>query len=157
MNSLFRSTLMVTTLCGCGTQSVTLPKKLNLNPHPLPQLTTVSGIAEDSYRLPSKNGQLIEKFGRYKVKENIYIYDFSNKAKLFVPKESIITGTYANNGVTCNVIWGSIYANENAYKTDQAMFDLHGQAEPTKCDPARGITKGYTILINIDDANNGLN
>ena len=146
MKKLLILNLCLAGLVACSSEHVPTPQKLSQEVETLPPATVISVFAEDNFHVP-KNAQIIEQTGRFKTVDNTYD-ELGNK--VLIPRDAVISGTYTNDGVSCKVVWKSIYANKTEHAQKRGSFALGEATMASRCDPLRGIKSGDRLTIKFD-------
>lgn len=142
MKNLLKISILTAALTACSSDNIPTPQKLGVDVRSLPANSVIAVLAKEDFPTP-KNSQIIEKQSAFKVIDSVY----SQQGTMLVRKNSIISGTYTNDGVTCRVTWKSIYANKSNYEDNIGTFSLGAVTEPTPCDPVKGIKEGQRVMI----------
>lgn len=135
-------------LFGCSNNAPT-PERFHQNLERIPDGKLIAAIAEKNYQAPQA-GQIIDKTVVYKTVDNTYNKDGS---KLLIPRDSVITGDYSNDGVDCTIIWKAIYFNKREYRKHHGIFALKDIAKPNQCNPTTGIKAGSQVFIMLTNWN----
>jgi hypothetical protein len=145
------ASLFLLSLSACSSYNTPTPYKLSRDVEKVPPSTVISVTSVDSYQIP-QGSQIIERSGLYKAVDNVYD---AQGYKVLIPRDSIITGTYKNDGVSCSVTWGAVYINREEYNQDRGSFSLSKVTQPSICDPIKGVKSGnrLTITFNKDSMN----
>jgi hypothetical protein len=135
--------LSVIGLVACSSDQTPTPQKLSQDVQSLPPETVISVSAENSFPTP-KNAQVIQQLGSFRTIDNVY-----DKAgnRVLIPRNAIISGTYTNDGVSCQIAWKSVYANKEEYEEKRGSFVVGDTSVPSVCNPVRGIKAGDRLTI----------
>ncbi len=143
MKNLLIMSFTLVALIACSSEQPPTPDKIRQNLQSVPEDKVVAVIAEKNYPAP-RSGQIIDENVVSKTVDNIYTEDGE---KLIVPQGSVITGNYINDGTSCVIVWKAVYANKSEYKKKNGTFSLSDIAQPSRCDPVKGLKVGNRIFI----------
>jgi len=130
-------------LIACSSEQSPTPGKLRQNLYVIPENKGVAVVPEQTYKAPQA-GQIIDENVVYKTVDNVYD---KKGEELLIPRGSVITGNYINDGTSCVIVWKAVYANKYEYKKKNGTFSLSDIAKPTFCDPVKGLKIGNRIFI----------
>lgn len=131
-------------LAACSSDRTPTPLKLSHNVQEIPPQTVISVISRTDFPAPREDQAAIVKMGTFKAYDNVYD---PNGSKILIHRNSIISGTYRNNGVMCEVTWEAVYANKTEYEEKRGSTVLRDITYVSHCDPLRGIQKGDRATI----------
>jgi len=66
---------------------------------------------------------------------------------LVIPQNALITGSYSNDGKTCQVSWQAIYYDYRSLELNQPILGVADRTLNNKCDPKLGIKPGEAMDI----------
>jgi|GEM_PF-2142501 len=74
------------------------------------------------------------------------------EGKILIPTGTLVSGTYTNDGKTCNVTWENVYAHGDQNMDKSNAVSIAKIAAPTTCNPATGIKNGDQLIISFTGA-----
>jgi hypothetical protein len=147
MKNLLKITILAAALSACSSDNIPTPQKLGHDIQTLPPATGIAAVSMEKLAAP-RDAQIIEKQTTFKVLDNIYS---ETENRVIVRRGAIISGTYTNDGTECKIVWNSIYVNKSEYKDKKGTPSLGSIAEPTQCDPVKGVKKGQRAMIRVNN------
>jgi hypothetical protein len=72
--------------------------------------------------------------------------------KILIPADTLVSGTYTNDGKTCNVTWENVYAHGDQNMDKSNAVSIANIAVPTTCNAATGIKNGDQLIISFTKA-----
>ncbi len=66
---------------------------------------------------------------------------------LVIPQNALITGSYNNDGKTCQVSWQAIYYDYRSLELSQPILGIADRTFNSACDPKLGIKPGQAMDI----------
>ncbi|MCC2624788.1 MAG: hypothetical protein K0R14_661 [Burkholderiales bacterium] len=145
ISALFSTALII--LSACSNENLPTPAKLGHDVQTLPPATGIAVVAMEDLDVP-EDAQLMNNQAAFKVLDNVYA-EYGNK--VIVKKGSIVSGTYFNNGTQCKISWNAIYVNKKQYKKKRGAALSDSIAQPSLCDPVKGIKKGQRVMIRVNN------
>lgn len=126
-------------LTACGSDNPPYVLKLERNVKAITPHDNLQVFAMDNYKAIMSGQQ-----ARFKV-----IYDLreDGENRVLIPSNTIISGTYFNDGTNCHVKWKDVYAHGDENVEHRNAVDISHIATPTTCDPAVGFKYGEPIII----------
>ena len=135
--------LLLTGLVACSTGTPS-PERLTQHVQSIPSSTALAVVSEDSY--PNVvDQQAIMQGGSFKTVDSVYD---EASGKELIPSGATLRGIYSNDGVTCNITWDAVYANNDENENAMNAVNISQITTPTLCNPGKGIKKGDRLLIN---------
>ena len=143
MRNLLGTSLLMLGLIACSSEKTPTPEKVSHNLQAVPDDKVVAVISEKTHKAPEA-GQIVDETVAYKTVDNIYD---AQGAELLIPRGTVISGNYINDGVSCVIVWKAAYANSHEYKNKHGTFSLSDIAKSSRCDPVKGLKVGSHVFI----------
>ena len=150
MQKLIVMSMVMLGLIACSSDKTPTPEKVSQNLQAVPDEKIVAVVAEKTHKAPEA-GQIVDETVIYKTVDNIYD---AQGAELLIPRDTVITGNYINDGVSCVIVWKAAFANKSEYKNKHGTFSLSDIAKSSRCDPVKGLKVGSHVFIKFNTWNN---
>ncbi|MCC2644855.1 MAG: hypothetical protein K0R49_1629 [Burkholderiales bacterium] len=147
MKTLVKLSVLVAALAACSSENLPTPQKLSVDVKALPPYAMIQAVAQEDLPAP-KNAQIIEQQTTFKVDARV----LGERNQVLIKKGAIVSGMYTNDGVTCKIVWKSLYTNKKEFDHNRGTFTLGEVAEPTSCNPVKGIEEGQIYVIRVNSA-----
>lgn len=136
-----------TGLVGCGLFTAPpqpTPKQVTFKVNQIVAGTPVNLIGLIPMDLPNPRQKVVTNNTVFRVTNDVV---GSPDSVILIPQDSLLSGTYYNDGTKCYISWQALYSDYRAMELNQGYLGIDKRLANTSCNPQIGIQPGQNITV----------